>query len=1555
MRRFIAPVVATMATLLALFGVMVTPARAACSAAITVANANDSGAGSLRAAIANVCTGGTITFSAAIANSTITLTTLDPSGNGALVVSKNLTIDGGSNHITISGGGSRRIFYVATGTVAVRSLTLTAGVADYGGAVWNGGTLTLTDVTLDANAATYGGAIHIEQAANLTVADSTFRANIGYETGGAINNNGTLTVTNSTFADNSADYGGAIFNWGVSMLANNVTFAGNSAGEGGAIYNASPATVTNSVFAKGANGSNCLGTISGSNNLDDDGTCAGVPISHGPLLLGTLGTYGGPTQTIPLLPGSAAIDGATANCPATDQRGVARSSTCDIGAFESRGYTLTRTGGDGQSTTVGTAFALPLRATLTETGGSPLPGASIAYGVPSYGPSATLSSATATTNASGVASMTATANALPGMYVVTATAPGAVDVPFTLTNLDAPQAGGPFMVTVSADHDDGLCGTRDCTLREAIDAALATSGEDAIRFLGTVAGITLTSALPDITASGGALTIDGGGMVAISGANQYRIFFVNGSASLTLQGLTLTAGKATGVGGAISNLGTLTVSDTTFDSNASDYYGGAIYSSGPLTVANSTFTANTAPTYAGAIHCDSGTLTITNSVFSGNWTAGSGGALLNGSLCSATVTDTSFVLDSADYGGAIDNFGALTASNSTFDRNSADSAGGAVSSHGALTMSNDTFDHNSAGSDGGAIVSDGTMTVTNGTFNENAAPSGGAIWDAGGTTTVRNSVLLTGSSGSNCAGTILTVAGSPNRADDGTCGTLADSRSGIALGSLGSFGGATQTVPLLPGSVAIDAATANCPATDQRGIARGTTCDIGAFESGGFTLTKVSGDGQSAVVNTAFVGFLVVGVTANAPSEPIDGGTVIFTGSGISPVVATIGGGLASREVVANATPGAHTVTASAAGATSVFFALTNLAAEPATQATGVTFDGFEPGAMTVHWTKGSGTNSLVLLRAGGAVDSGPVDGTSYTASASAPFGTQVGSGNFVAYAGTGTSVALTGLATDTYHVAVYTFDGAAGAQNYRTAGPATGSHAADATPPHVTIFTASTTAGRTITVAVGGTDVGSGITAYAVVEGSSAPTAGAAAWTAWPAGTPPFDVSFTVAAGDGDHTVSAFTRDAVGGLSAAATAHVVLDTTAPVAFLGAPDSSAARTITVSMVGTDAGGTGVVAYALVEGTAAPAAGSAAWVTSAPTSFRLSAGDGVKTISAFVRDGVGNVSAATTRSVTLTVSTPIAVLAVPALVASASVPLDWTGSAGGGSLAITGWFVAGSAATPDPADAGWQGSAPSTFTVTGPDGPLTLHAWVRNADGAVSARATATTTLDRTPPTAPGTPTVAVAKGVAIGATIPVTLAWTATTDATSGPVAYALESSSDGGTTWTDRPLADASATGASLSLASGSWAFRVRATDRAGNTGTWATARAVSLSLVQENGKGVKAAGGFKRIKLTGASGGYVSAAKKKNAAVTFSATGTSFFLVSDRGRARGIATIYVDGRKAKTIDLYARTTSTGTIVWSRTFAKAGKHTIKVVVTGQKNRKATSTQVDLDAFIVKG
>jgi hypothetical protein len=82
---------------------------------------------------------------------------------------------------------------------------------------------------------------------------------------------------------------------------------------------------------------NLIGDGSGSSLTNTDGNqvgSAGAPIDP---KLAPLANYGGPTTTHRLLPGSPAIDAASAaDCPAADQRGVPRpqGAGCDIGSFE---------------------------------------------------------------------------------------------------------------------------------------------------------------------------------------------------------------------------------------------------------------------------------------------------------------------------------------------------------------------------------------------------------------------------------------------------------------------------------------------------------------------------------------------------------------------------------------------------------------------------------------------------------------------------------------------------------------------------------------------------------------------------------------------------------------------------------------------------------------------------------------------------------------------------------------------------------------------------------------------------------------------------------------------------------------------------------------------------------------------------------------------------------------------------------------------------------------------------------------------------------------------
>ena len=77
---------------------------------IVVTSTEDSGNGSLRAAIAQAGNGDTITFASSLANSTITL-------GSTLTVTTGVTINGGQNNITISGNNKVTDFTIANANI----------------------------------------------------------------------------------------------------------------------------------------------------------------------------------------------------------------------------------------------------------------------------------------------------------------------------------------------------------------------------------------------------------------------------------------------------------------------------------------------------------------------------------------------------------------------------------------------------------------------------------------------------------------------------------------------------------------------------------------------------------------------------------------------------------------------------------------------------------------------------------------------------------------------------------------------------------------------------------------------------------------------------------------------------------------------------------------------------------------------------------------------------------------------------------------------------------------------------------------------------------------------------------------------------------------------------------------------------------------------------------------------------------------------------------------------------------------------------------------------
>ena len=278
-----------------------------------VTNTNDSGAGSLRAAIVE-----------ANAQPDRDVITFAPNVRGTILLQEALpTLDGeveirgpGASNLTVRRVASKvfRIFSVAPeATVTISGLTISKGLApaDFatGGGIYidrgellvkncsfsenraggiagtasatagaianSGGRVRVVGSTFSANTATFlggaianylGGPIGDRVGGRLTVRGSTFSANKGGSQGGAIitsSDQSVTTVLGSTFSENAAESGGAILNYGGRTTVSASTFSRNSSTstreganpQGGAITNVlGELKVSTSTFSENSAG-----------------------------------------------------------------------------------------------------------------------------------------------------------------------------------------------------------------------------------------------------------------------------------------------------------------------------------------------------------------------------------------------------------------------------------------------------------------------------------------------------------------------------------------------------------------------------------------------------------------------------------------------------------------------------------------------------------------------------------------------------------------------------------------------------------------------------------------------------------------------------------------------------------------------------------------------------------------------------------------------------------------------------------------------------------------------------------------------------------------------------------------------------------------------------------------------------------------------------------------------------------------------------------------------------------------------------------------------------
>lgn len=345
-------------------------------ATFRVSNLNDSGAGTLREAIAlaNNNPGADLIQFTQDLTGTITLT------NGQLEILDSLILEGaGADVISISGNNLSRVLRIdpgSLGTIDIRGLTITGGLDSAGngggGILVDSGTITIEDSSISNNSSTSGsggGGIRKFGPGVVTVINSTISGNIAVDAGGGglRNDKEKLTIINSTISGNSAPSGGGVFSSAevgqeglLDIFNSTIT---NNFGEfgGGGIHNShNDLILSNSIvsgnsadfnepeifhdggefFPRGSNvvGENGVSGISTGNELTSSDFVLTGSIST---LIAPLADNGGATLTHLPVAGSIAVDNGDSMVVATgfinDQRSggfIRKAGVVDIGAVE---------------------------------------------------------------------------------------------------------------------------------------------------------------------------------------------------------------------------------------------------------------------------------------------------------------------------------------------------------------------------------------------------------------------------------------------------------------------------------------------------------------------------------------------------------------------------------------------------------------------------------------------------------------------------------------------------------------------------------------------------------------------------------------------------------------------------------------------------------------------------------------------------------------------------------------------------------------------------------------------------------------------------------------------------------------------------------------------------------------------------------------------------------------------------------------------------------------------------------------------------------------------
>ncbi|MBX7104465.1 MAG: hypothetical protein K1X57_10315 [Gemmataceae bacterium] len=885
-----------------------------------VINTSDTGPGSLRQWIADANTdriGGanspsTITFDPALfgTDQTITLTT------GTLAITDDLDLRSDNPSFTTIKNtlAGHRVFDTtgaSAGTsIAMFNLRITGGqvVGSGGGILVDDENLSLATCEISANSASGdGGGIAVTSAGGhkVSLAVSYVLDNVAGGSGGGIHfaGAGELNISGTRVAGNSANTGGGLFITGATYapVAASTIVNNSAAADGGGIASVGAATL---LYASTVSGNQAVGAGGG---LHLDGPISGTNIRISTIAGNSAGGPGGGVALAGLT-GSLAIQNSTIATNSSGGVAVLSGAGASV-AIES---TIVAGNGADDISTVGVPVTVKASAFQNAVGTTDLGGNVV-------GPFANLLLGPLADNGGATLTM------LPGKFSPLLDVGVNPTPTISLDQRESPRVWNLFVDIGAVERATDLLvrNTNDAgpdSLRQAILDANALPGAQTIGFdtnvFATAKTILLTTGEMAVNEL---VTIDGPGsdLVTIDANLQSRIFNIGGPGliDVTIEGVTLTRGKATGNGGAVLSVGeNLTLQGCVLTQNSASNLGGAIAveAGGLLTVIDSRV-ANNVATIGGGFVGIGGAVVIRSTV-AGNTANLIGGFGVLESLLVESCTVSGNKAISGNGGGIqLENTFASPAiiRNSTIAGNSAATLGGGICLvtffTGTLSIQNCTIVNNTATTEGGGILRSGTfgtsaISLASTVISNNSSPVGPDI--SSQVPTSLADCLLGSASGIDTpvfSGASLALLGLDPQ-----------------LGPLRDNGGPTSTMmPAVTSPLIGSGSNPDGLTTDQRGFDRVVgSIEIGATEVQSLVVTNAANAGPGSLrraldeANTVAGAqsvtfdpvFFAVPRTITLTSGPLSiADAVVVDGPGAAR--ATIDGDLKSRVLAVDAAP----------------------------------------------------------------------------------------------------------------------------------------------------------------------------------------------------------------------------------------------------------------------------------------------------------------------------------------------------------------------------------------------------------------------------------------------------------------------------------------------------------------------------------------------------------------------------------------------------------------------------------------------------------------------------